>query len=116
MFGRMKDPADGTATLVSYVETNVVNEFDTVIIAQVVVEAEGLEPTAVEWTTGVPNSALPMDPGHVWPVRVDRAKPTRMKLDDERQEQQAQAAQDAGRAQAERVAEAMRNQSGGSTE
>ena len=52
MFGHMKDPADGTATLVSYVETNVVNEFDTVIIAQVVVQAEGLEPTAVEWTTG----------------------------------------------------------------
>jgi hypothetical protein len=110
MFGRMKDPADGTATLVDYVETNTGNEFDTVVIAQVIVKAPGLEPTAVEWTVGVPHAELPMDPGRTWPVRVDRAKPSRLKLDDKRVEQEAEAARDAGRAQAEQIAESMREQ------
>jgi hypothetical protein len=35
MFGHMKDPVDGTATLVSYVETNAANELDRVVITQV---------------------------------------------------------------------------------
>jgi hypothetical protein len=88
VFGHMKDPVDGTATLVSYVETNAANEFDRVVIAQVVVQADGLEPTAVEWTVGIPNSSLPPEAGHVWPVRVDRADPTHLKVDDDRQAQQ----------------------------
>ena len=113
MFGHMKDPADGTATLVSYVETNAGNEFDRVIIAQVVVRADGLQPTAVEWTVGVPNSSLPLDPGHVWPVRVDRANPEHVKLDDDRLAAQGEAARSAGRAEAERVAEQLRTEQGG---
>ena len=70
-------------TLVSYALTNAGNEFDTVIQAQVVVQAPGLEATAVEAYRGVPKGALPLDPGTVWKVKVDRRKPSRLKfLDD----------------------------------
>ena len=110
MFGHMKDPADGTATLVSYVETNAGNEFDRVVIAQVVVQAEGLQPTAVEWTVGVPTSSLPLDAGHVWPVRVDRANPQHLKLDDDKLAAEGEAARTAGRAEAERLAQQLRDQ------
>jgi len=113
MFGHMADPADGTATLVSYVETNAANEFDRVIVAQVVVQADGLQPTAVEWTVGVPNSSLPLESGHVWPVRVDRAKPQHLKLDEDRMAAQGEAARVAGRAEAERIAEQLRQEQNG---
>ena len=53
-----------------------VNEFDAVIVAQVIVQAEGLQATAVEWSVGVAKSQLPIMAGYTWPVKVDRAKPT----------------------------------------
>ena len=115
MFGRMKDPAEGTATLVSYGETNAVNEFDTVIIAQIIVQAEGLQPTAVEWSVGIANSELPLPSGYVWPVRVDRAKPTHVRLDDKRRQVEAEAGREAGRIEAQQLAAVMRNPIGGST-
>jgi hypothetical protein len=108
MFGHMKDPADGTATLVSYVETNVANEFDTTVIAQVIVKADGLEPTAVEWTVGVPHGELPMSPGREWPVRVDRKNPKHLKLDEDRQRRAGDEARERGREEAERLAASMR--------
>jgi hypothetical protein len=108
MFGRMKDPVEGTAQLVSYVETNARNEFDVTCIAQVVVQAEGLEPTAVEWIVGIPHSELPMDPGRTWRVRVDRKNPKHLKLDDSGEREAAEAAQESGRAEAERIAAEMR--------
>jgi hypothetical protein len=104
----MKDPAAGTAQLVSYVETNARNEFDVTCIAQVVVQAEGLEPTAVEWIVGIPHSELPMEPGHVWRVKVDRKNPKHLKRDEDAEEEAAAAAQESGRAEAERIAAAMR--------
>lgn len=107
MFGRMKDPVEGTARLVSYQLTNVSNEFDRVIQAQVVVEAPGLEPTAVEITHGVPHGELPLMPGTTWRVKVDRKNPKKVKvLGADRDEVEAQV--EAGRRQAEEVAQAMR--------
>jgi hypothetical protein len=110
MFGRMKDPVEGTAQLVSYVETNARNQFDVTCIAQVIVAAEGLEPTAVEWIVGIPHSELPMDPGRTWRVRVDRKNPKHLKLDDDAESEAAEAAQQSGRAEAERIAAAMREE------
>jgi hypothetical protein len=104
----MKDPAAGTAQLVSYVETNARNEFDVTCIAQVVDVAEGLEPTAVEWIVGIPHSELPMEPGRVWRVRVDRKNPKHLKLDESGEREAAEQAQESGRAEAERIAAAMR--------
>lgn len=106
----MKDPVEGTAQLVSYVETNARNEFDVTCIAQVIVEADGLEPTAVEWIVGVPHSELPMDPGRIWRVRVDRKNPKHLKLDEDGEREAAQEAQESGRAEAERIAAAMREE------
>jgi hypothetical protein len=110
MFGRMKDPVNGTATLVSYVETSSGNQFDRVITAQVVVRAEGLTPTAVEWDLGVSSATLPLQPGYTWPVIVDRANPTHLKEDWRREQQAGEAARLAGRAEAERLAESLRNE------
>ena len=44
------------------------------------VSAPGLEPTAVEVVRGVPHGSLPLEPGVLWRVRVDRKKPKRMKF------------------------------------
>jgi hypothetical protein len=106
----MKDPVEGTATLVSYNETNLCNEFDTTIHAQVVVTADGLEPTAVDAFFGIPNSQLPLMPGVVFDVRVDRSNPEHVQLlnDAKKDRAKAQAASDAGRAQAEQLAAQMR--------
>lgn len=108
MFGRMKDPAEGTATLVSYELTNAGNEFDTVIQAQLVVQAPGLEPSAVEAYHGVPKGDLPLMPGTVWKVKVDRKKPSHLKFLEDHEAAQAQV--DAGRAAAAALAEQMRAQ------
>ena len=109
MFGRMKDPAEGTATLVSYALTNAGNEFDTVIQAQLVVQAPGLEATAVEAYRGVPKGDLPLAPGTVWRVRVDRTKPSRLKFLEDSEAAEQQVAE--GRAEAEALAAKLREQS-----
>jgi hypothetical protein len=106
MFGRMKDPVEGTATLVSYNETNVQNEFEMTLIAQVIVEGPGLPPTAVEIYPGVRPSQLPLPEGYIWKVKVDRAKPKRVKIleDSDAGEEQRQA----GKQKAAELAEQMR--------
>jgi len=108
----MKDPAEGTATLVSYgiYEQLVGGKNDAVLQVEVVVQAPGLQPTAVEAVHTVRKWDLPLAPGTVWPVRVDRAKPERIKFLDEEADQDA--ARDAGRAAAEELAERMREQQG----
>jgi hypothetical protein len=111
MFGRMKDPVEGTATLVSYVETNARNEFDVVLIAQVVVQAEGLPPTAVEANPGIPLSQMPVAPGTVLRVRVDRKNPKHLKFLLGEADEDADAQVTAGRAQAEQIAANMRGES-----
>jgi len=110
MFGRMKDPVEGTATLVSYNETQLANEYDTTIHAQVVVRADGLEPTAVDAYFGIPNSQLPLMPGVVFDVKVDRSNPKHVQLrkDTKKDRAKARAASAAGHAQAEQLAAQMR--------
>jgi hypothetical protein len=80
MFGRMKDPADGTATVVSYSEHHEQKGGDVVLEAQVLVQADGLVPTTVDARPRVPQSWMPVKLGTVWPVRVDRAKPERIEF------------------------------------
>ena len=48
MFGRGKDRVDGTARLVSYTETRDRDEFEAIVQAKLVVQAEGLPATEVE--------------------------------------------------------------------
>jgi hypothetical protein len=110
MFGHMKDPVEGTATLVSYVQTSNANEFDREICAQVIVQGAGLEATAVQWQPWVSNATLPLAPGYVWPVTIDRADPSHFKLDEQRQQAEVDAARTAGREQAEQLAEQLRQQ------
>src|SRR3954454_21826880 len=80
MFGRMKDPAEGTATVVSYSEHHEQKGNDVVLNAQVMVQADGLVPTTVDARPQVPQSWMPVKLGTEWPVRVDRAKPERLEF------------------------------------
>src|SRR4051794_32858194 len=79
MFGRMKDPVEGTARLVSYYETDARGE-DVKIAAQVMIEAEGVSPVSVEITPEVPRSRMPLASGTRWRVQVDRADPEKVKV------------------------------------
>jgi hypothetical protein len=110
MFGHMKDPVEGTATLVSYgvYEQLVGGKNDAVLQVEVVVQAPGLEPTAVEAVHTVRKWDLPLAPGTVWRVKVDRAKPKHLEFLDDEVDQDA--ARDAGRAAAEELAQRMRDQ------
>ena len=83
MFGRGKDRVDGTARLVSYTETRDRDEFEAIIQAKLVVQAEGLPATEVESYVAVPLTKLPADSGTVWKVRVDRGKPWNLRLLDD---------------------------------
>jgi Short C-terminal domain len=107
MFGRMKDSVRGTAQLVSYEETSFRNEFDTTIVAQVIVQGEGIQPTAVESRISVPNSQLPLSPGDSWDVVFERDDPKQFKTV-EPDEQQAAANHAAAQQEAQRLAEQMR--------
>jgi len=122
MFGHMKDPVAGTATVASYEAFGTPGlsgdqrpGFEVTLDAQVVVQAEGLEPTAVHFVTNFPQSALPLFAGSVLPVVVDRKNPKRLKLAPEFATQAKQAAEESERAtkqasrdQAEALAESMR--------
>jgi hypothetical protein len=109
MSGMMKDPVAGTATVVSYQETQFVNEFDTTIKAQLVVAGEGLEATPVELNISIPKSQLPLAPNTAFQVHIDRANPRNISFD---QEDPQQSAED-GRAAAEQLAAQMRGQTPG---
>jgi hypothetical protein len=108
MFGRMKDPVRGTARLVSYEETNMRNEFDTTIVAQVIMEGEGVAPTAVESRIGVRNSELPLPSGTTWDVEFERDDPKHFKTI-ERDEQTVEAEHAAAKQQAQQLAAQMRS-------
>lgn len=122
MFGRMKDPVEGTATIVScsaFTEPGLENNdrpgFEVTLEAQVVVVAEGLEPTAVHWVTNFPQSQLPLVEGQTLPVVVDRRNPKRLKLAPGFKEQAKAGAKralddaaDADRRRAEELAARMR--------
>jgi hypothetical protein len=80
MFGRMKDPVDGTATVVGYSERHEQKGDRVVLNAQVIVEANGMASATVDAKPEVPQSWMPVKTGTTWPVRVDRANPSRLKF------------------------------------
>ncbi len=79
MFGRRKNLVPGTATVVTYEVTH--HSWLDTLQAQVIVQAEGLEPTSVELIAELPHSALPLPPNYVLPVIVNRKHPSNVKLD-----------------------------------
>jgi hypothetical protein len=60
MFGHMKDPVDGTATLVSYTETDHGGHSSPRVSAQVMLHAPGMEAQRVEVSVRVPHAELPL--------------------------------------------------------
>jgi hypothetical protein len=122
MLGHMKDPVDGTATVVSYeafTEPGFENDtrpgFEVTLTAEVVVSAEGLQPTAVQLITNFPQSELPLGAGATLPVIVDRKNPKHVKLNPDFAKHAKQAAKEAvdraGQAahdQAQQLAESLR--------
>jgi hypothetical protein len=76
----------------------------------VIVEADGIPPTTVEWYVGVSLASLPLKPGHIWPVRVDRADPTHLEEDDDKEVDAAEESRLAGRAEAQRLAALLRDE------
>ena len=103
----MKDPVDGTAQILSctgYHGEGVMQNCR----MQLVVDAEGIEPTAVEHSELVHNRKWP-HPGMVLPARIDRANPKKVKLDwDAVQDSREQA-----QGSAEAMAAARRGEGGG---
>ncbi len=103
----MKDPVEGTAQVVSctgYHGEGVMQNCR----MQLVVEAEGIEPTAVEHNALVHNRKWP-HPGMVLPAKIDRANPKKVKLDwDAVQDSREQA-----QGSAEAIAAARRGEGGG---
>jgi len=79
VFGRMKNPVDGTATLVSYTETDHGHRSPRVR-AQVMLHTPGMEPQAVDVSVRVPRSELPLSVGEVWNVQFDRSQPSHVKF------------------------------------
>jgi hypothetical protein len=79
MFGKMNDPAEGTATLVSYTETGR-HHASIAVTAQIVLHASGMEPQTVDINVRVPDAELPLTPGQVWNVQFDRSEPTHVKF------------------------------------
>ncbi len=107
MFGgmKMKDPVEGTVQIVSctgYHEGVMAN-----CRMQLVVQAEGIEPTAVEHSELVHNKRWP-HPGMTLPAKIDRADPTRVKIDWKAIPDSQERAQDS----AESIAAAMRGEGG----
>lgn len=80
MFRKMRDPVDGTATLVSYTETGARHHASLAVSAQFVLHAAGMEPQTVEIKVCVPETELPLTVGEVWNVQFDRSEPTQVKF------------------------------------
>jgi hypothetical protein len=75
---RMKDPVDGTAQVVGSTQPPD-NATSSNVNLNVVVQAEGVEATSVEFSCIAPAKKWPF-PGTTLPVTVDRADPTRIKV------------------------------------
>jgi hypothetical protein len=80
MFGRMKDPVEGTATVVGYSERHEQKGDRVVLNAQVIVEASGMASATVDAKPEIPASWMPVKTGTTWPVQVDRTNPSRLKF------------------------------------
>jgi hypothetical protein len=75
---RMKDPVDGTAQVVGSTQPPDSATSSNVNLT-VVVQAEGVEATSVEFSCIAPTKKWPF-PGETLPVTVDRADPERIKV------------------------------------
>jgi hypothetical protein len=80
MFRYMKDPVDGTATLVRYTETGDRHHLSTRVTALMVLHATGMDPQTVAVNVRIPHSELPLAAGEVWNVRFDRQQPSHVKF------------------------------------
>lgn len=106
LFNRMKDPVDGIAQVVSSSHPPDGAVWQSCRL-QLVIQASGMEATAVEDTVNVRTSKWPQ-PGAQLPVRVDRANPQKFKiLWDE-----VETGRDQARRQAQAIADSA-NQGGG---
>ena len=104
--GKMEDPVDGTAQIVSctgYHEGAMQN-----CRMQLVLSGEGVEPTAVEHSALIHNRRWP-HPGMTLPAKIDRANPKRFKVDFKAIPDSRESAQGS----AEAMAAAMRGEGGG---
>ena len=103
---RMKDPVDGTAQVVGSTQPPD-NATSSNVNLTVVVQAEGVPATSVEFSCIAPTKKWPF-PGETLPVTVDRADPERIKVrwDD------VPESGDVSKAQADALAAQM-NQGGG---
>lgn len=79
MFGRMKDPVDGTATLVSYTGTDH-GHHSPRVRAKMLLHALGMEPQSVDVSVRIPRAELPLAVGGVWNVQFDRSQPSHVKF------------------------------------
>jgi hypothetical protein len=79
VFGRMKNPVDGTATLVSYTETDH-GHHSPRVNAKVMLHAPGIEPLSVDVSVRIPRAELPLAVGEVWHVQFDRSQPSHVKF------------------------------------
>jgi hypothetical protein len=85
--------------------------------AQVVVQAEGVEPTAAEMILVVDESRLPFPDGYVFDVKVDASNPTRVLLHEDTAKVRAEiaakheASAASGMSKAEELADRMRRES-----
>jgi hypothetical protein len=79
MFGHVKDPVVGTATLVSFTETGKASDSGVVVVAQLILRADDFE-EPVEVTDTIPLSQWPIGHGTVWKVTFDREKPTHVRF------------------------------------
>jgi hypothetical protein len=102
---RMKDPVDGTAQVVGSTQPPD-NATSSNVNLTVVVQAEGVPATSVEFSCIAPTKKWPF-PGETLPVTVDRADPERIKV---RWDDVPEAA-DVSKQQAEALAQQM-NQGG----
>lgn len=75
---RMKDPVDGVAQVVGSTQPPD-NATSSNVNLNVVVQAEGVEATSVEFSCIAPTKKWPF-PGETLPVTVDRADPERIKV------------------------------------
>jgi Short C-terminal domain len=75
---RMKDPVDGTAQVVSSTQAPD-HATSANVKLNVVVQAEGMEATSVEFSCIAPTKKWPF-PGETLPVTFDRADPERIKV------------------------------------
>lgn len=122
MLGR-KNWTKGAATLVSYqvVTTSSQNRgaVQALIRAQVVAQAEGVEPTSTELSARISNTRLPLPTGYIFDVEINRSDPTEIRYVENTQKvveelrAKRAAGAEAGRAEADQLAQTMRDQSQG---